>query len=221
MPANALEPSQSPCRHWPLVASVAAVAGSSLLGCGPGGDEPFRITSVSFDGESRVVLTFSEPIVNAVGIDPNDFRISASNTFRVTYTDPYDGTTYTEQGSYYSDIRAFVGDYTRFRMLSVSLGTSDNQLVLEGESGFRTIVCNQLAYYESLIEMYLDYAGPDGVFELGMFLHYAAGDIPVQSESGETIADIGRDWVLSNELYLEVGTFGFPNLSPRLQLPCP
>jgi hypothetical protein len=62
-------------------------------------------------------------------------------------------------------------------------------------------------------------------YDLAIFLHYAAGaaegDIPIESEAGEPLADIGADWVLNVEDYVEREGFGFTMLSPQLRIPCP
>ncbi|KIG16778.1 hypothetical protein DB30_04122 [Enhygromyxa salina] len=196
-----------------------------LLGCGPGsiGDGgTFRITAVDFDGDATLTLTFSHPVANVDAIDPNDFRISVAQTYSITYTDPDYGT-YTYAGTFYSDLGAFgynyQYEYTRFEIVSATLG-ADNQIRLEGQFAFGDDVCEQLAYAQQQFEMYLAQY-PGSKVEIGMFLHYAAGDIPVLSERDETIANIGAQWVLTESLYMQNDVYGFPNLQPRLEIPCP
>ncbi|WP_146157466.1 hypothetical protein [Enhygromyxa salina] len=204
---------------------MTLVASLPLLGCGPGdiGDGgPFRITSVDFDGDATITLTFSRPVANVDEIDPNDFRISVAQTYSVTYTDPQYGS-YTYEGSFYADIGTFdygsQYSYSRFEILSATLA-ADNQIRLEGEFSFGSNVCQQLADVEQQLEMYqAQYPGSKA--DLGMFLHYAAGDIPVLSEKDETIADIGAQWVVTQELYMSNEAYGFPNLQPKLEIPCP
>ncbi|PRQ04663.1 hypothetical protein ENSA5_05770 [Enhygromyxa salina] len=211
---------------WSLAALVMA---TPMIGCGPGGvdNDTFRVTSLAFDGDDTLTLTFTKPIANAAEIDPNDFRISLSRTFRVSYQDPYNpnAAPVVYEGSYYGDLAGYVNGYgydydygARFSFASASLGASD-QLVLEMSTPLGAGVCDT-------IEAYLDNFGmsaaefPGSVFEMGLFVHYAGQDIPLESERGEALVDIGPDWVLSEENYMGIPEFGFPRLGPRLQIPC-
>jgi hypothetical protein len=205
-----------PRLRWPL-AGVAAAA--PLLGCGPGDvDQDFRVTSIAFDGEATLTLTFSQPIANADAINPNDFRISFGRTFELT--DPESGAT--ERNTFYSDIGAF-GDYDyygpqRFAFAAASAGGSANQLVLDDPDGAIAQACVYVSYY---LEYYEQYPYEGAKRDMGLFLHYAAGDIPLESESGEPLADVAPDWVLSEQGYLANYDYGFIHLVPKLRIPCP
>ena len=211
-----LRHSTSLIRRWPL-ASLAA------LGCGPGDvDQGFRVTDIAFDGDRTLTLTFSQPLANADSIDPNDFRISFARTFATTYTDPETGETYNEQYTGYGDL-AFFTDYyqspPRFSFAAATRGASDNQLVLEAAAAGIAAVCMYVAYYQDYFEQY----EPPGVasFDIGLFVHHAAGDIPLESEGGAVLADIGADWVLTDEAYLSRNSYGFDPLVKQLRIPCP
>jgi hypothetical protein len=207
--------------RWPFVAAKLAVTSLSL-GCQPDANdrESFRIVSVSFDGASTLTLTFSEPIVDVGKFDPNDFRISVGFTYRTTYDGPA-GASFTEQGTRYTDVGEYIDTYTRLGWTSATLGANDKQLMLQAEQVFGD-VCGEIAYYIGQFERYQNSIYTNGVAEMGMFLHYAVGDIPIQNESGDTIADIGRDWVLSDNMYeVFFDTFGFPDLTPKLEVMCP
>ena len=198
--------------------SAVALASSSLFGCEHDDpDDSFRITGVSFDGASTITLTFSQPVANAGEIDPNDFRISVGLTYRTIYAGP-DGNV-TGERARYADLGYYVGNTTRLGWASFSSG-ADDQLTLQAELAFAT-VCDDIADYVATREMYqTDYYDP--MLEMGMFVHYAAGDIPIRSDEGETLTDIGPDWVLSDEGYMLVfDALGFPNLNPKLEIPCP
>lgn len=209
----------TPLAHWPL-ASVAVAA--PLLGCGPGSvEQGFRVTALDFDGELTLTLTFSQPLANADAIDPNDFRISLARTISYTYTDPETGQTSTDAYAMYTDIGAW-GDYyqDRFSFASASLGASDNQLVLTANSESIGPTCMLVALNEMYYEQY-EAQYPNFKHDIAIFVHYAAGDIPLESEDGKTLVDIGRDWVLTQENYLTHPGFGFNRLSPKLRIPCP
>lgn len=211
--------SRIPHHCWPL-AGVAALA--PALGCGPGDvDQGFRVTNIAFDGDRTLTLTFSQPIANADAIDPNDFRISFARTFSSTYTDPESGQTYTEQYTGYNDLAFFIDYYggtPRFSFAAATLGGSDTQLVLEAAAEGIAAVCMYMGYYEDYFEQY----EMEGLsVDMALFIHYAGGDIPLESEGGEVLADIGPDWVLTEQPYLSRMSYGFTQLVPQLRIPCP
>lgn len=222
--AHALDLVHTLRNRWPLATLVSAAA-VPMLGCVPGaGEDSFRITAIDFDGDSSITLTFSKPIANADQIDPNDFRISYAQTTRFVYT--YYGVTNEYVYTSYRDVGAINYNYynyeppTRFLFASASLGASDDQLVLETAVALGTDECARIEQSLDSFEMYSQYY-PGSQFDVAMFLHYAAGSIPVESELGERIADIGRDWVLTDELSNDTQTYGFVDLSPQLRIPCP
>jgi hypothetical protein len=78
------------------------------------------------------------------------------------------------------------------------------------------LVAVNAMYYEQYEAEY-----PNLKRDIAIFLHYAAGDIPLESEDDATLVDIGRDWVLTDENYLTRPGFGFNRLSPQIRIPCP
>src|SRR5262245_50253201 len=85
-----------------LAAVPAVVAGCSNDG---GTDEGFRITSITYDNNTTITLTFSQPVADVGEVDPNNFRLSRGRTQTVTYT--YDGMTGTYEYTSYSAIGLF------------------------------------------------------------------------------------------------------------------
>jgi hypothetical protein len=206
-------------RRWPL-ASLAAVA--PLLGCGPGAvDSGFRITAIAFDGDTTLTLSFSQPVANGNAIDANDFRISVGRTYSSTYSDPESGQTETIAYTVYSDI-AWVTDYDYYggteNFAFASAASSADQLQLVDPDGIIADVCMFVAAYQMYYEQY-QYPGVSR--EIDLFLHYASGDIPLESEDGELLADVGRDWVLHEGATLGREGYGFIHLAPKLRIPCP
>ena len=212
------EPNSILRMRWPL-ASVAVTATAPLLGCGPGGVEVgFRVTNVAFDGEGTLTLTFSQPVANASAIDPNDFRLSVGRTFSYSAPETGEG----QSNSFYNDIDWLNYDYYeppgRFAFASASAGSAANQLLLEDAEGLIAQACTYVSYY---LDYYAQYQPPYVRRDIGIFLHYASGDIPLESESGEALADIGPDWVLTEDLSMVRDTYGFIHLDPQLRIPCP
>jgi hypothetical protein len=196
------------------------LASIPVIGCAPAPDDRLVVTDIRLDDDATIILTFNHPIANADEIDPNDFRISVGYTHQTTYTGPL-GDSFTEQGGRYTDLGYYVvPDFTRFEFGSATLG-SDDELLLVGELAFAAYTCEQIAAYEAQFAMYNNGTYLDGVVEMAMFLHYAGGDIPLQDAAGNTLADIGPDWVLSDNMYELLDVFGFPNLTPKLEIPCP
>ncbi len=76
-----------------------------------------------------------------------------------------------------------------------------------------------------ILESYVAGSTPEFTIEGHFFPHYAPGDSPVISKSGDELAPIGPDWALITDdydLYFEfVEEFGFPNLNPQVPIPCP
>jgi hypothetical protein len=188
--------------------------------CQTDGDDEngFRITAIEFDGESTITLTFSEPVAELGDVDPSSFRLSYATTYRFTYT--YQGTTYVDDVAIYMDLGVFVGsgDYYDFESVTVTAlmpGSSPNRVVLQTSHAWGADACDGVAYTEAMMEMY------GFVSDVGLFLHHAAGDIPLTSTSGSALANIGADWVLSGESYFNKYEYGFADLRPQLRIPCP
>lgn len=200
---------------WP---SIAVCVGASLLtGCGPGEiDNDFRVTAIDYDGDTRLLLTFSNPIANADEIDPTAFRISYAITSYLVYAPGY-----IYQGTYYQSVGeySYPEGYTDLEFVSASLGATPTQLVLELSAPIDDDVCYSIGQFE---QYFADYVAqyPGSKADIGLFLHYAAGDIPLTGTNGQVLADIGRDWVLTEDDYLYRETYGFTQLTPRLEIPC-
>jgi hypothetical protein len=223
--ARCFELSHTPLRRW-SVAGLASAAVAPALACQPSAGEPqFRIVSVEFDGDSTLTLTFSEAIANAAEIDPNDFRISFAQTLAGTYV-PYDGTAEVDfELTAYQDLSIFdygggyYGGFERFGFVSAARGAAANQLVLESTTAAISPACEALDYIQTYTGQYHEEIGWTSDF--GLFVHYAAREIPLEGESGRILADIGADWVLEDGSYLERDSYGFTNLIPQLRIPCP
>jgi hypothetical protein len=184
----------------------------------------FQITSIAFDNESTITLTFSQNLGELGAVDPNDFRLSMGETQRESYI--YDGATYVYEYTSYFDLGAIVYDPS---FMVIEMGAA-NQLILRTTAPLGPGACEFLELSRSQFEM--DAASnPDSnaVFDNAIFLHYApggaaggaAGATPIESESGEPLADIGGDWVLNGPDYFSREGFGFTLLSQQLRLPCP
>jgi hypothetical protein len=208
--------------RWPRHATLASAL-PALLACSDRQVETgFRITGVAFDNDSTITLTFSRPVGDLGGVDPNNFRLSLGQAVLVTYT--YEGVTETYAGTTYADIATLDYDYyssDRFSFMSIERGAAADQIILRTTDPLGPESCESLDYIRSQFEMYSSYPGVMAQFDLAVFLHYAAGDIPIESEAGVPLADIGADWVLSPDDYLERESFGFTMLSPQLRIPCP
>lgn len=202
---------------WP---SIAVCVGASLLtGCGPGGigNDEFRVTAIDYDGGTTLRLTFSSPVANADAIDPNDFRLSIART-----THFVDGP-YVYEYTFYENPVEYVyppGVLDPVEFVSVSLGASATELVLELDQPIPSYACESITYFEQSIAYYLSMS-PGSKADAGLFLHYGAGDIPLTGSNGQVLADIGRDWVLNEENYVWFeDSYGFNQLTPRLEIPC-
>jgi hypothetical protein len=188
-------------------------------------DEPgFGIRSIDFDGEDTLTLSFTSAVAEPGNVDPNDFRLSAALTYQLTYS--YGGTSYSYAGSTYTDL-AYVVEYgsgggpLRMSFTSITPGPSPEQLVLTTALAIDG-ACEWADSTRTMFEEYAEAYGDDASFEIDLFLHYAAGEVPITAEDGgHALADIGPDWVLSSALEHAIEEFGFPHLRPRLRIPCP
>jgi hypothetical protein len=219
-----LDPPLHPPRTlWPRSAALASTL-PALVACSDRQvDTGFRITNVAFDNDSTITLTFSQSVGELGTVDPNDFRLSMAQSIHATYT--YGGVTETYDYTSYRDLAGVIYNYNsygaQFTFMMIEPGAAANQIVLRTASPLGPTACTWLEYVREEYEMFSSYPGITAIFEFEMFLHYAAGDVPIESESGEPLADIGRDWVLDDEDYYEREGFGFTRLSPQLRIPCP
>lgn len=210
--------------RWPRSASLAATL-PALLACSDRQiDTSFRITGVAFDNDSTITLTFSQPVADLGSVDPNNFRLSMGQTISVSYT--YEGITETYISTSYRDLAnvtygyGYYGNY-RFTFMSIEPGAAANQVILRTTDPLGPAGCDFIDDTIAQFEMYAAYYDATGQFDVAMFLHYAAGDIPIESDAGEPLVDIGADWVLTTDEYIDREGFGFTMLSPQLRIPCP
>jgi hypothetical protein len=202
----------------------AALASSlpTLLACTDGQVETeFRITNVAFDNDSTITLTFSQPVAELGGVDPNSFRLSMGRTVSSSFT--YEGATETYQTTSYLDLAIVVSPYDDylFSFMSIERGASADQIILRTTNPLGPAGCDFIDDAFAEFEMYAEYYGPSAQFDVAMFLHHAAGDIPIESEAGEPLLDIGASWALSPDESYYRDRFGFTMLSPQLRIPCP
>jgi hypothetical protein len=128
-------------------------------------------------GNSRIRIHFSEPIVAAEGFDPADFRLSY---LRV----------YLNQQPIYSVAYYYDPSYVNYGVPAV-LGNAQaraDRLDIDFSPELAPWFCRQLEYYQ--------YDRPGMNTEAGLFLHYAAGSIPIRDEEGNPLANFGADWVM-------------------------
>lgn len=185
-------------------------------------DGPFRITKVEFDNDSTITLTFSEPIAPVDGVNPDDFRLSFAVTSAFSYV--YEGLSYHYEYTSYNDVAYVIGDYYSFQpfaFMSVTRGAAANQLVLRSVDALGPEACDTLDNVFEWFETYAAYYSDDTRFDAALFLHYAGGDVPIESEAGGVLADIGADWVTSQDINRSREGFGFTALAPQLRIPCP
>ncbi|PRQ08143.1 hypothetical protein [Enhygromyxa salina] len=143
------------------------------------GDDPGppRIVRAEQLSASQLRLHFSEAIGPLGAVDPNDFRVSVLSV----YINPRAGYSY----AYYYDFgyRAY-GQPLRFT--GARVGT------LELDLYFAPAVPQ---HYCRQLDNYSDYAPPGVRAETALFLHYAAGAIPIRDDAGTALQSFGTDWV--------------------------
>lgn len=144
---------------------------------------PPAIIRVEQLGETLLRLHFSEPIAEPSGFDPNDFRLSVLNV----YIDPARNYAY---ASYYDLGYMTYGHALRF----VSARAHDDQLDLQFSTSVGLHYCRQFNYDHGYDHGH-DYAAPGVRADSGLFLHYAAGSIPIRDEAGNALASFGEPWV--------------------------
>jgi hypothetical protein len=154
----------------------AAKSKPRTSGDDPGPPQIVRVEQLS---ASQLRLHFSEAIAAVGEVDPNDFRVSVLSV----YLNPRAGYSY----AYYYDFgyRAY-GQPLRF--------TGARASALELDLYFAPAVpqhyCRQLDYQN-------DYTPPGVHAETALFLHYAAGAIPILDEGGTALKSFGADWVVA------------------------
>lgn len=144
----------------------------------PGSDfSPPTIIRAEQIGDNLLRLHFSEPLAPLGGFDPNDFRISMLNV----YANRRAGYSY----AYYADFGyQMYGQAMRF----TSVREGESKLDLYFTPAVPQVYCRQFEYANN-------YAPPGVHVDNGLFLHYAAGSVPVRDEAGNPLANFGADWV--------------------------
>jgi hypothetical protein len=118
--------------------------------------------------------------------------------------------------SYYSDPNTYIDyDAPAIGMMAITNGPAPEQLSLALDPAFDPEAC--IVLEDAIAE-----APPEATMVEGHFFpHYAPGNIPVTSEGGASLGEIGPDWVLEPMNSLSVEAVGFPNLDPQIPIPCP
>jgi hypothetical protein len=141
----------------------------------PGPDQtPPRVVRAELAGDS-IRIHFNEPVVIDGAIDPRDFRISFLRVHR--------DSAYAYAYAYYYD-PGYIEYGTPMTLAGARF--DGERLILESAPGLVSL-CRQLDRDD------YGYAGPGG--EAGLFLHYAAGSIPIVDAAGNRLAEFGPDWV--------------------------
>lgn len=174
-------------------------------------DVPFELVSAAMDltGEF-VALRFSEPVGPLDGVDPSDFRISVALPYElcsggedcVAKTGYWDANFYVDYYLTYAPYGPPESD--RFEVDLLAHGNMPTDVVLRFAVPLDPLLCE---YFEDAEVL---------------FVHFAPAPIPVQSDDGEPLAAIGPQWVDYVGPIPFMGVDGdFPNLDPRIPIPCP
>lgn len=145
----------------------------------PGPDRaPPEIVRAELVGTSRVRIHFSEAIAPLDGFNPADFRISYLRVYLNQQT--------TYSSAYYYDV-----GYLNYGTPATPshFQARENKLEIDFTPEVTSWFCRQLEY-----DTY-QYNAPGTASEAGLFLHYAAGKIPIRDEAGNQMANIGAQWV--------------------------
>lgn len=140
----------------------------------PGPDRsPPTVVRAELVGNGRLRIHFSEPVVVSEGFDPTDFRISY---LRVYLSSQY-------SVAYYYDA-SYVNYGTPAALSQANFRA--NKLEIDFAPELAPWFCHQLEY---------QYYVPPNTDE-GLFLHYAAGSIPIRDEAGNSMTSFGAEWVV-------------------------
>lgn len=144
----------------------------------PGPDRaPPQVVRAELIGGSRVRIHFSEPIVVGEGFDPNDFRISY---LRV----------YLSQQSNYSVAYYYDVGYLNYGSPGVA-----SQARVRGDRIEIDVAPEISPWFCEQLENNYRYDAPGTNTEAGLFLHYAAGSIPIRDADGNLTISFGEQWV--------------------------
>jgi hypothetical protein len=191
--------------------------GDPSTGDGDNPDVPLALELAAFDATGKfLLLRFSKAMAPVDDVDPADFRLSFAITgWFQSYGYGYD---YTYEWSNYWDPNYFVDYYSSLEVELVAPGNQPTDLVLRFAMPLHPAVCIEHAYLEADFEQYKD--DPNIHAELGLFPHYSPGAVPVRSVDGEALAAIGPAWVEHPFVSTYISEFGWPNLNPRIPIPC-
>jgi hypothetical protein len=135
-----------------------------------------QVVRAELIGGTRVRIHFSEPVV-ADGFDPNDFRISYLRL-------------YLSQQSVYSNAYYYDVGYLNYGSASVpsQARVRGDKIEIDFAPEISPWFCEQL-------ERNYGYDPPGTNTDAGLFLHYAAGSIPIRDEDGNLMINFGAEWV--------------------------
>ena len=148
---------------------------------------PPQVVRAELAGGATLRIYFSEPVAAVEGFDPADFRISAlflSGIYGYTRTGAYS----TQYADYYDPGEMYYGAPIRPVTAQLSGDRADISFSPEIAAGF----CDALAM--SYGDSYRD--ASQGSAGSGLFLHYAAGQIPIRDADGNPLENFGADWVI-------------------------
>jgi hypothetical protein len=210
-------------RRFTLANEATLALALAALGCSPqdpgsdadetGNDDgsngiPFELVSASLDATGQVViLQFSEPVASVDAVEPSDFRISYALPTEVCGDNGC-----TPETSYW-DPHFFVDEYLgyqygsgdRFEVDLIGAGEQANTVSLHFGTPLKPYLCEYVAPYEDEYDF--------------LFVHFAPGDIPLESADGESLAAIGAEFVHDTApVFTAEGDF--PNLDPKISIPC-
>ncbi|HLT36964.1 MAG TPA: hypothetical protein VK034_11785, partial [Enhygromyxa sp.] len=174
-----------------------------------------ELEDARFADPGTVVLRFSEPIASVADVDPSGhFRLGAALVI-----DDLEGgelTVYYDLAHHFPDGVPGAGSDAAgpwFRhafttVAAIERGDDPHELRLLLSYPLEQYVCDALAEAATL-----------GI-PAAIHVHYAEGSYPrVTDEAGNPLADIGAWWV--SESFATTIPGAFPELDPRLPIPCP
>ena len=191
------------------------LAGLTAWGCGEADTEAPTVEAARFLDPVTVELEFSEPMAGPTDVDPaSHFRLGAA----LVLDDGGDGelTVYYDLAHHFPDGLPYVpgdavGPWRRHGFTEVAEilpGDAPERLLLKLSYPLEDYVCDALAEAKAL-----------GI-PAEIHVHYAEGSSPrITDRAGNELADIGAWWV--NESFATTIPGAFPELDPRLPIPCP
>lgn len=143
---------------------------------------PPTVTGAELVGSTSVRIHFSEPIVAPDDFDPSDFRISHLRVY------------FQRQGALYN---AYYYDAAYYHHDGRAPGSVVMSHARFGEDTIDIAFAPELSPARCRAVEYAEHYDPPGVqSDEGLFLHYAAGQIPIRDNDGNALANFGAEWVL-------------------------